>query len=365
MADNFKKITFPPEDDDFFSELRQEINAYFQKSGKSIYGDGRMYLKILVLFVVYFIVFSIPFITQVEPWQVFLSYSFLGIWGVFLGVNIGHDAAHNSLFKNKSYNRWFMYIFDFLGLSSFNWKNRHVSGHHQFSNIMQYDPDIQQSAVVKIFPQEKTRSYHRFQWIYMPLIYAIFIPRWVFYRDFKDIFFERIGGFLNRPYPKYEVVKMVAFKMLYVFYMVILPYLVTGLSVAIFIGAFFLLMVCSSLTIIVILLTTHMLEDSHFPDPDENGLMPYSWSKHQVLTTSDYATESLIVTHLFGGFNHHVIHHLFQHICHIHYPEMTQILKKVAKKYELNYQSKKYIIPAMFSHFKLLYNNGLEREVTN
>ena len=79
------------------------------------------------------------------------------------------------------------------------------------------------------------------------------------------------------------------------------------------------------LTIIVILLTTHMLEDSHFPDPDENGLMPYSWSKHQVLTTSDYATDSGIITHLFGGFNHHVIHHLFQHICHIHYPELTLI----------------------------------------
>ena len=109
---------------------------------------------------------------------------------------MGHDAAHNSLFKTKKYNQWFMYIFDLLGLSSFNWKNRHVSGHHVFSNIMEYDPDIQQSAVVKIFPQDKTRSFHRFQWIYMPFIYAIFIPRWVFYRDFKDIFYTRIGGVL-------------------------------------------------------------------------------------------------------------------------------------------------------------------------
>ena len=53
------------------------------------------------------------------------------------------------------------------------------------------------------------------------------------------------------------------------------------------IWAMVLLMVCSSLTIAVVLLTTHMLEDSYFPEPDENGLMPYSWSKHQMLTTSD------------------------------------------------------------------------------
>ena len=81
---------------------------------------------------------------------------------------------------------------------------------------MEYDPDIQQSAVVKIFPQDKTRSFHKFQWIYMPLIYAIFIPRWVFYRDFKDISFTRIGGFYNRPYPIFEIIKMLAFKFLYI-----------------------------------------------------------------------------------------------------------------------------------------------------
>ena len=365
MSNHIHKITFPPEEDDFFLELRNQVNNYFKSSGKSIYGDFRMYTKIALLLIVYFIVFLMPLILNIKPLYILLCYSFLGIWGVFLGVNIGHDAAHNSLFKSKKYNQLFMYIFDVLGLNSFNWKNRHVSGHHNYSNIMEYDPDIQQSPVVKIFPQDKTRSYHRFQWIYMPFIYAIFIPRWIFYRDFKDIFYERIGGFLNRPYPFYEVIKMIIFKISYVVYMVFLPHWITDLPISVFLWGFLLLMICSSLTIVVILLTTHMLEDSNFPDPDENGVMPFSWAKHQVLTTSDYATDSLVVTHLFGGFNHHVIHHLFQHICHIHYPELTRILKKVAKKYNVPYKSKKYILPAMFSHFKLLYNNGLKARITH
>ena len=46
-----------------------------------------------------------------------------------------------------------MHVFDFLGLSSYNWKKRHVGGHHIFPNIMS-DPDIQQSKVVKIYPQD-------------------------------------------------------------------------------------------------------------------------------------------------------------------------------------------------------------------
>ena len=61
------------------------------------------------------------------------------------------------------------------------------------------------------------------------------------------------------------------------------------------------LMISSSLTIVVVILTTHMLEDSEFPEPDENGMMPYSWAKHQILTTSDYATKSFLITHLLEG----------------------------------------------------------------
>ena len=80
--------------------------------------------------------------------------------------------------------------------------------------------------------------------------------------------------------------------------MVFLPHWITDLPISVFLWGFLLLMICSSLTIVVILLTTHMLEDSNFPDPDENGVMPFSWAKHQVLTTSDYATDSLVVTHL-------------------------------------------------------------------
>lgn len=114
MTDQFRNITFPPENDGFFAELREEVNAYFKKSGKSIYGNTSMYLKIACLFLVYVFVFSIPFIFPVEPSHLFLCYSFLGIWGVFLGVNVGHDAAHNSLFKTKKYNQWFMYIFDLM-----------------------------------------------------------------------------------------------------------------------------------------------------------------------------------------------------------------------------------------------------------
>ena len=53
MTKEFRNITFPPENDGFFTELREEVNAYFKNNGKSIYGNTSMYLKIAGLVIVY------------------------------------------------------------------------------------------------------------------------------------------------------------------------------------------------------------------------------------------------------------------------------------------------------------------------
>ena len=85
------------------------------------------------------------------------------------------------------------------------------------------------------------------------------------------------------------------------------------------------------------------------------GAVQYSTSSYS--TAGDFSTNSFVITHLFGGFNHHVIHHLFQNICHIHYPELTKILIRISKKHGLKYRFKKYLTAAVLSHFKLLYKN--------
>lgn len=358
MATNHLKITFPPEDDSFYADLRAEVDAHFEARGETHHGNLFMHAKVAILVAGYLGALGV-ILSSTDPRVLWGCYAFLGFWGVFLGLNVGHDAVHYALFKTRAWNRWAMLVFDFLGLSSYNWKKRHIGGHHIFPNIMSYDPDIQQSKVVKIYPQDEHRSMYRIQWLYMPFIYAIFTLRWVFYRDFKDVLSERIGGVDNRPYPRREVVKMVLFKVAYVGLMVVLPWQVTGMSLGTVVTGFVLLQFCASLTMTIVLLSSHIDEHSHFPEPDETGMMPHSWSKHHMLTTSDYATESFWITHLFGGINHHVIHHLFQHVCHIHYPALTRILKRVAAKHGVPYRSTKYFLPAMYSHFRLLYKNGV------
>jgi linoleoyl-CoA desaturase len=253
-------------------------------------------------------------------------------------------------------------IFDLLGTNSYNWKNRHLGSHHAYPNIMGYDSDAQQTSMVKVFPKDKHRFYHAYQHIYMPFLYMFYMLRWVFYRDFKDAGSDQIGYFDNRNYPKKELIKLIFFKIFYLFYILILPYLILDFSIWTMLLAFFIMTVSASMVVMTVLLSSHVGDDTNFPEPDENGLMPHSWSYHQVITTADYGTNTWFYNQLFGGFNHHLIHHFFPHICHIHYPNLTPILREKVAKYNLPYRHKKSLYESMSSHFKLLANNSREKK---
>lgn len=352
-----QNIYFKEEEDSFFSDLKFEVNNYFKEKNLSPYANKFMFIKIIFFFIIYFIAYFSVFNYGDNVYFLIFIYSFIGLWGVFLGLNVGHDAAHNAVFAKNKHNNILVHVFDLLGTNSYNWKNRHVGAHHLYPNIMDYDSDIQQTSIVKIFPKDKHKPFHFIQYIYMPFLYMIYIFRWVVYRDFKDIFSLRLGGYNNSKYPIKQVLKMIFFKMIYLFSLIILPWWVLTHPFYYYLLLFLLLTVFASLCITMVLLSTHVGEDANFPEPDSNGIMPHSWSHHHLKTAGDFSTNSFIVTHLFGGFNHHVIHHLFQNICHIHYPDLTKILIKVSSKHGLEYRSKKYLSSAVLSHFKLLYKN--------
>lgn len=353
-----KNPVFLKEENNFFSDLKLAVDNYFFMNNISYKANSKMFVKIILMFVIYMAVYLSIFVTTSNSTILFLIYAFMGAWSVLLGLNIGHDSAHNAIFKSSKNNRILLFIFEVLGTNAYNWKNRHLGAHHIFPNIMNHDSDIQQTNIVKIFPKDNHKNIHAFQHIYMPLIYMFYIFRWVVYRDFKDAGSKNIGSYNNSNYPRKELYKMILFKLFYLFYIVILPYIILPFSFLTILLAFFILTVAGSLVITLVLLSTHVGEDSSFPEPNQNGFMPHSWSYHQLITASDFGTESAVLHQLLGGFNHHVIHHLFPHICHIHYPALTPILKEIATKHNLPYRHKKYLFMAVLSHFKLLFQNS-------
>ncbi len=360
-----KKLSYLPEPTDFYIQLRERINTYFTNHQLAKTANAKLFFKIALMFIAYFLAYTGIYFYGKNTYYLFGLYAFIGGWSVLLGLNIGHDAAHNAIFKKPKHNQILLFIFELLGTNAYNWKNRHLGAHHTFPNIMDYDSDVQQTNIVKIFPKDKHLASHAFQHLYMPFLYLFYIGRWIVYRDFKDAASTHIGAYHNAPYPKKELIKMIASKLFYLLYIIVIPALLLPVSFWMMCLAFFILTVSGSLVITMVLLSTHVGEDANFPEPDEQGVLPYSWSYHQVITSSDFSTNNGVITHLFGGFNHHVIHHLFPHICHIHYTKLTPILKEVCIEYNVPYRSKTYLIPAIISHFKLLKRNGQQQDTNS
>jgi linoleoyl-CoA desaturase len=352
------RITYPKEPDAFYNTLKQRVYKHLEEKGKSRFANRHFYIKALVLFFFYVLCYSLTLTLQ-DSNLALLFYVLMGPLAILMGLNIAHDAAHGVASANPRINKLLLLTFDILGANSYMWRNRHIHSHHSYPNILHQDADLKQNAAVRIFPHDKLRKAHRFQHFYTPFLYLVYTLNWLLHRDFADFTKKQIGSFKNKRTPKAEIFKLVFFKLVYFSYILLLPLMFSNLSVGQVITGYLVMNALAGITITLALVPAHVASTSHFPLPNEDGVMPHSWSRHQMLTTTDYATDNLVINWMMGGFNHHIVHHLFPNISQVHYKELTAILKETAKEFNIPYNYEKSIINAYLSHFKLLKNNGL------
>lgn len=113
----------------------------------------------------------------------------------------------------------------------------------------------------------------------------------------------------------------------------------------------------SSILGVVALISTHVDEEAVFPIPNAQGDMNTSWLVHQMTVTKDFSAGHPVADFLYGGFTHHVAHHLFPNVAHNYYPYITPIIRKYAAEYNLPYKCYP-ATKAVQSHFVLLRNKG-------
>lgn len=348
------KVTFPKEPDFFYKDVCIEVRSYFKKNNINRYGNDSLLIKYLVIKTVLMICYTLVFWIE-SLYGIFLLFTILGPLSIILAINISHDAVHGVAHSNKFINWYFRIQMDLIGANSYVWKKRHQFGHHTFPNTLGKDPDVTQSNIVKIIPKVRHKSYHRFQHLYVPFLYCLYSINWIFVRDFKDFFAKNS---LIKDIPVKEYIKLLLFKLLYISVFVVMPYYFTFLSIGQILFCNLLLHFSASYFLTLALVPSHVSENSVFVEPDANGRMPYSWAHHQVKTTTDFATSNSFITWVLGGFNHHIAHHLFPNISHVHYSKMTPIIKQNIKRYGLKYNHESSVLRAYLSHYDLLKNNG-------
>lgn len=350
-----QKIQFKgPSKDEFLSEVRKRVDEYFITTGNSKNATLLLHFKGLLLFAGFFFFWSalmfgwFPSVPRILIWMLF------GINQGLLAMNVGHDALHGSYSSSPTVNRWLGYLsYDLVGLSSLVWKHTHNQGHHTYTNIAGHDPDINKPGLLRLSPHDPLYNAHRYQHWYIWFLYALVGLNWILISDYQFIWNER------KAIPLKDLVPFCVFKAINLSMMLILPLLFSPMAWwQVLIGYLF-LQFAGGLTVSIIFQLAHVVENVDFPLPDEEGVIPANWGAHEMRTTSNFAVKSPFVTHLFGGLNFQIEHHLMPKISHGHYRQLSPIVKKTAEEFNLPYHAQPSLGAAVASHARLLKKFGL------
>ncbi|HRN56442.1 MAG TPA: fatty acid desaturase [Agriterribacter sp.] len=310
----------------------------------------------------YFFFWVLALLYGANPWLLFGCYFLMGIFIVLNYLNVIHDTVHHTIFKSRRMNDMYTYLFDLMGANSFIWKTRHIRYHHNYPNVDGWDTDIDQSALVRIIPHSRLSAFHKYQHIYLPFIYPLFLFNWLLIRDFKDFFNKKRTVQKLVKIPAVEYVKLFFFKAVFFVYLVILPALYLGISWLMILSAFCVMIFSASIFALIVLLPPHANTTSAFPIPDSEKKLPYSWLVHMLKTTNDVNGENWFTRFVMGNYNYHIVHHLFPNIHHTYYPEITLALKRLAAQYNLPYRS--YALgTSLMNHYRLLRQNSSDFDV--
>jgi linoleoyl-CoA desaturase len=362
MTERVLKPSFIKNSDaELYQQLRKEVNSTVNKL------ESKRRIDIItkaILFPASYILFYVAALIWANNSIAYYACFFMmGFLLVLNFLNLIHEAVHNTLFANKRINNWYIHFFDLMGANSYIWKIRHIRLHHNYPNVMGWDSDFEQSSLARVFPHAPFSKMHKYQHIYLPLFYPLYLANWLLLRDFKDFFNkEKLVWKVVDKIPFIEYVKLFLFKAAFLVYTIVLPVIIMHITWAQAITGFLIMLFTASIVSLLVLLSPHASTESEFPMPDENGHMPTGWFRHQLSCTNDVKEDNWFIRFFMGCFNYHIAHHLFPSVNHVYYPEVTQVIQKFAAKNDLPYRQFS-LITSLRNHYKLLRTNAFHENI--
>ena len=346
---------------DFYRTVSQRVDEYFEKNGIAPNGDHRMVIKSVVMFALYFIPYFIILGGALSLGWMWVATVIMGLGLAGIGMSVMHDANHGAYADKRWVNRLMGYSLDLVGGNSFNWKLQHNVQHHTFTNIYGHDLDIRDRMNLRFTPAAKKNFMHRFQVVYAFILYALQTFFWVMVKDFVQVFeFARDDADkLTKKERFIRVLGLIAAKALYITYLLIIPALVLHLTAWQLLIGFMTMHAVAGLVLTTVFQLAHIVESTSFPELDPKGNINEEWAIHQLRTTANFAPKNKLITFYVGGLNYQVEHHLFQRICHVHYPAIAPIVEQTCKEYNLPYLSNDSFFAALRSHIQLLQQLGM------
>ncbi|HSG31960.1 MAG TPA: acyl-CoA desaturase [Thermodesulfobacteriota bacterium] len=351
-----RKIRFLPVRE-FEKELRARVDEYFndknltKRDNLRMYGKTAIVLSWLIASYVFLVFMNLP------TWGIVLSAVSLSLALNAVGFNIMHDGNHRAYSNNPYINKLMGYSLDLIGGSSYFWNWKHNYLHHTYPNITGIDDDIEPGIFARLSPHQKRYFFHRYQHIYIWIIYGFLIINWHVYQDFYNYITKKIHNH-TFPRPKGWDLFMFFFgKILFFSLALVIPsFFYPFWAVAL---AYFLIVFAQGIVLTIVFQLAHCNEEADFVEHEnDDERLGSSWLVHQLKTTADFSRDNKILNWYVGGLNFQVEHHLFPKICHVHYPELSKIVEKTCNEFGITYNAYKNLSEGIASHYRWIYQMG-------
>lgn len=351
------KITFNNSNHLFFQSVKNSVDTYFKSTRLKKTGNWKLYIKALVL---------IPVAVAVYSWLLVGNYSLpggimlsvlLGFTLVFIAFNVMHDACHGSYAGKKWINEGMGLTMNALGSNAFIWKIKHNIIHHTYTNIDGIDDDIANGPLLRQCTTQKWMPIHRFQFIYMFILYSVSTLAWMWGTDFYKYFSKKIHTTIIKKIDVQQHIIFWVSKVLYVFFYVAVPIYFLGWQA--WLTGFLIIHITMGLVLSIVFQLAHVVEKTSFDAiAESHKVIASEWAIHELKTTADFAPRNKVIGWLVGGLNFQIEHHLFPQISHIHYPALSKIVKQKCELFGLPYHCYPTMRQAIYSHVRLMKQLG-------
>jgi len=344
------------EGSDFYKELQERVDQYFQENSLEKSGNYIMWIKIALYFGLDFLFYGLM-ITSTTVAGFYTFYLLMGLSVLLTAFNISHDAVHGVALKSKFWNKvLFSLSFNLQGNNAYVWGKNHNESHHLYTNVEGSDIDVLNNPLFRMTESQPLRWFHRFQYIYAPFLYLLYSLNWFFFREIL-LLFHFSSRTIKVIIPPIEVFKLVLYKILYIGYMIVLPAWLLPFGWEPVLWAFLLNHFLVSVVFVGGLSVSHLSDFVSHPIPDKNHKINMSWPTLQMATSVDYNPDSVLLNWTLGGFNAHAVHHLLPNVSHVHYLKLMPIFRETARKHGLSYMEMSYS-QSLAAHFRFLKKMG-------
>lgn len=334
-------------DGSFYRTIKERVEAQMPASKRR--DDPKMVLKSIILLTLY-----LPFVAMYIYFCTWWSAVLIGLLCGQIGVNIMHDGNHGAYSSSKLANSLAGYTLDLVGSCSVVYRRSHNFGHHSCVNHYELDRAFDTSyPYLRLHVNQQRLSVHQYQHLYAWLVYAL-INFGDFFGTIDEMFW--MSNFPNRRgFTSFSSFALQLFVKVWTFFVTLfLPTYVHGFLQVFWIW-FFMQMVFS-IGYSLFFAVNHWTLDAGFVDNSSIGKS--NWGVLQVENSLNFGLDSKVWTHLSGGLNHQIEHHLFPGMVHTRLPEITGVVQRTCQEFGLRYYQYSSFWTALKGHYRLLKTLG-------